>query len=105
MTTDFELFKNREFLGDKLLDLVVADILLSRGMSRNEVNRELPKYTSTKSLCSMFKKLGISESPHDKTNDPRKRKANAVEEYLFTQFLNNGYQSVKEAIKVVITEQ
>lgn len=104
MMTDFEQFKNREFLGDKFLNLVVADILLSRGMSRNEVNREIPKYTSTKALCSMFKKIGITESPLDKTEDPRKRKANAVEEYFFTQFLNNGYQILKEAVKVVLTE-
>lgn len=82
------------------MDLIIADILLSRGMSRNEVNRELPKHTSTKALCEMFKKLG--ESPHDKTTDPNKRKANAVEEYLFQYFLATDYKTTRQFIKEVL---
>lgn len=98
MTTDFEEFKNREFLGDKLLNLVLSDVLLSRGMSRNEVNRELPKRTNTLALCAMYKKLGITEHASDKTQSPSKRKANAVEEYLFSEFTKNGYEHVKKLI-------
>lgn len=102
--TDFEKFKNREFLGDKLLDVIVSDILLSKGRTRNEVNRLLPSYTSTVFLCTLFDKLDIMEHNHDKSDRANKRKANAVEEYIFTFFIRNGYSHTRELFNSIITD-
>lgn len=100
--TNFEKFKNREFLGDKLLDVIVSDILISKGKSRNEVNRLLSSYTSTVFLCTVFDKLGIVEHEHDKSDRESKRKANAVEEYIFTEFIKNGYLQTRDLFSSII---
>lgn len=96
--TEFEDFKDREFLGDKLLDVIMSDILLENGVDRNSTNRELSKYTNNKFLETLFDKLELELNPKDiSTSD--KKKGNTVEEYLWKYFIKNGYLELKILLK------
>lgn len=102
MKSNFEIFKNREFLGDKLLDVVFSDILLEKGLTRNEVNIQLKSYTNNDFLRTIYVKLNLEINPHDKTVDVSKRKANAVEEYFWNFFLEKGYHCLKNKLTDLI---
>ena len=105
LNSNHELFKNREFLGDKLLALVVSDILLEAGMYRPNIEPNLKHFISNKVLAKIAKESGIAIHPHDKTyyfadhQDFDKRLANAFEEKLWLLFIEGNYDQVKAYLK------
>lgn len=98
MKTKFEKFKDREFLGDKLLDVVISDILIENDCDRNYTNQKLSSYTNNKSLETLFDKLELELNSKD-ISESGKKKGNTVEEYLWKYFLDNGYLKLRILLK------
>jgi hypothetical protein len=106
--SSFETFKDDEYRGDKLLDLIIIDILLENGLSRNEVGRVFSRFTTNQFLAEkIFPKIGINVHSNDLTvpvKESGKIKGNAVEEWIWRTFKEKGYFFVKNEIKNCIDE-
>lgn len=91
--TPFEQFKLSEYKGDLLLNLVVRDILLSRGVARTSVSNIARQYTTNEFLAGIFDALGLEKDPRDIAVYQKefKAKGNVVEVYFWEYFENNGY--------------
>ncbi len=101
-STEFEKFKNIEFLGDKLLNVIVSDLLIDKGYTRNEVNRKLPFYTSNEYLIKVAVKIDLKENEKDLSFSDKKI-ANAFEYYIFNFFKKEGYDKVKKLISEIFS--
>lgn len=91
---DFEDFKNKEFIGDKLLNVIISERLLKEGVSRNDLNVVLQKITSTKNMVYKGKKNSIKPNPKDISFDYKDKKiANQIEFLVYEKWKNEGYKS------------
>lgn len=96
--TPFEQFKNREYLGDLLLELIVSDILLERGVKRNDVSIARRPFVTNLYLESIFRSMSLQLDPVD-ISYGNKFMGNAVEEHLWTTFKEKGYEHTKAYFK------
>lgn len=105
--TPFERFKDAEFKGDKLLTLVVSDILLQKGVQRTDVLGICAKYTSNKHLATVFDALELKPHPDDSPPlihwQPFKQKGNTVEHHFWRFFKKNGYAKTVNLFRPFVT--
>ena len=98
--TQFEAFKDKEFKGDFLLSLIVADILLERGVKRTNVRRESSKYLTNEHFATVFDSLGLAFTPihlaFDLVPKPFKKKGSEVEYHFWNFFQEHGYEKTRE---------
>jgi hypothetical protein len=91
--TPFEEFKVSEYKGDLLLNLIVCDILMKRGVARQSVSQVANVYTSNAYLSYVFDKLELKLDQRDISTftKPYKLKANTVESHIWNFFETFGY--------------
>jgi hypothetical protein len=91
--TPFEQFKASEYKGDLLLNLIVCDILMKRGVARQSVSQVANVYTSNAYLSYVFDKLELKLDQRDISTftKPYKLKANTVESHIWNFFETFGY--------------
>lgn len=91
-------FKKREYLGDKLLIVIVTSILFDKNYSISTTSSQTSRFVRNSYLSDIFDKAKI-KLPSEKYNvhyDEIKLKGNAVEEYIWNYFLENGFEKTKE---------
>lgn len=100
--SNFELFKNKELLGDKLVTLIITDILLEKGYERTTIQVIGPKLVTNHELKKIAISCGIKPHQDDLTHtlllDENKALANAVEYRVWEIFEVEGYKSAKEFV-------
>ena len=105
--TPFEKFKDDEFRGDRLLTLIVSDILLDKGVMRTDVLGVCAKFTSNEYLATVFDALGLEPHPCDKPPcihwKPFKQKGNTVEHHFWRFFKKNGYIKTRNYFRPFVT--
>lgn len=92
--SDYEEFKDKEFIGDKLLNVIISERLLKEKVSRCDLNRVLSKMTSTKNMVLKGKKNNIKPNVRDISFDYRDKKiANQIEFLVYEKWKNQGYEA------------
>jgi hypothetical protein len=96
--SEHKKFKKREFLGDRLLIVIVTSILFDKNYTISTTSSQTSRFVKNSYLSAIFDKakLQLPSERYTVYYDEIKLKGNAVEEYIWNYFLENGFEKTKE---------